>query len=171
MKKLFAWLRNAINNLILWGACGLGMVGGLAATGMFLGTWIVKFVHIFPWWTPYPLIVIGGGMVLGDLAKNGIPERFAIYIPMVWPSFFLAIPKDAKLHEKMTGWITDLNHWLDKNLGEWVGQGGAHAIMTITATTCIASAIFFAERYASKAAVGRTGTRTTSSPPVSSRRR
>lgn len=168
MNRIFTWIRNAINNLLLWFTLGLSSIGGLAATGMFLSSWITTVVRIGPWWLPYLLIVIGLGCVIGDLARNGIPERLAIYIPMFWPSLFLSIPEDAKLREKLTGWITDLNGWLDSNLGEWVGSEGKNAIMTITAVTCIGSAVFFIERYGPKKKTA--GARTGASSTISSRR-
>lgn len=150
MKRIFSWVRNAINNLMLWGALVLGTVGGLAATGTFIVSVVSFIVRLGPWWAPYPLAAVGALCVFGDIGKNGIPERFAVYIPMAWPSVLLAIPEKALLHKLLTGWITQLNHWLDKNLGAWIGSTGTHAVMTIVATTCIASGIFVMERYAPK---------------------
>jgi hypothetical protein len=138
---------NKLTGLIAWVSFILAVVGGLAATGSFIGTIIVKIVQIGPWVLPFPLIGVGLLLILGDIIFDGIPNRMAVYLAIVWPSFFLAIP-DGKARQKMSGWIDDLNHWLDKHIAVWIGHGGANAVMTATAVTCIAMSIVWAHRYA-----------------------
>lgn len=172
-----------------WVVLGLAVVGGLAATGTFLAdvfgwfvgilSWIVGvFIPGTGWWLPYLLIVIGFFCVLCDIARDGIPERLAVYIPMIWPSLFLAVPEDAKLREKITGWIDSLNAWLDGNIGPWVGgDTNQEALMTVVAVCCLGASIFFMERYASTlggkgkgAAAPATAPATGGRPPVAARR-
>lgn len=176
---MFKFLKNLVMSLFKEPLAGasfvLAAVGGLAATGCWVGSWIVFAVHIGPWWLPFPLAGIGLLMIIGDLGRDGIPERLAIYLAILWPSFVMAIPKQAKAHEKLTGWITDMNHWLDTWLTEWIGKPGTNALMTVVAVTCIAMAVVYAERYAKntatlKANAGTGGTTTGTTTPVATRR-
>lgn len=145
--------------LLAWASLILACTGGLAATGSFVGTWIVRIVQIGPWWLPFLLIGLGALRWLGDLS-DGVPNRWAVYISMLWPSLFLAIP-DGKMRESMSGWVDDLNRWLDSHLAVWVGHAGANAIMTVTAVTCIGMAVLWAHKYAKDAKASNTTGKTT----------
>lgn len=172
MKRIKALVKTATTHLLAWGSFILACIGGLAATGTFIGSIIVTVVQWGPWWLPFPLIGVGLMVALADLGGDGIPNRRAVYIAMIWPSLFLAIP-DGKARDKMTTWVDDLNKWLDGELAEWVGRGGANAIMTITAATCIAMAVVWAHRYAqdAKTAANSGAGATSSSTPISRRAR
>lgn len=155
--------------LLAWGSWILAAVGGLSAPSTFVGDIVVGIVGIFWAWVPFALIGVGGAMILGDLLRDGIPERMAVYLTIVWPSFFLAIPKDAGLHKWMTGWMTDLNNWLDSWLGYWVGDVASNAIMTVVAVTSISVAVVWSHRYA-QGAKRAAGAAAGSPSPLAARR-
>ncbi len=182
--KFFGFFKNILMSLFINPLAGaafvMASVGGLAATGTFVGSIVVWAINIGPWWLPYVLIVGGAFMILGDLGNEGVPERFAIYLACVWPSFFLAIPKDSGARKYLTGWIDDLNVWLDKTIGDFLGAKGENSLMTVVAVTGIAVAILYCERYAEGgkfrrggkgAAVGTTAGTTTTAAPAARRGR
>lgn len=139
-------------------ACAYSVIGGLAATGTWVGDMISGFVGLFWWWTPYVLFFGGLIMFLGDLGRDGIPEAFAIFLPLFLPSFATAVPENGKLHDLLNGWIDDTNNYLDGTLGEWIGGPGQEAVLTVVTVTAIAFAVIAQVRYLKK----RTGTTTTS---------
>lgn len=142
IRFLFNWVKTVITGALTHPLATLtflvGLGAGMAATGTWIGEWIGKILTgLTPdeWYAPQVLFAILSVAVIADLAREGIAERFANYGILIGPSIGMAIPKDAKLHEVLAGWIDDFNGWLDHNVGEWIigGSAGQHAVMTVFA--------------------------------------
>jgi hypothetical protein len=182
LKRLFQKLRRLGDVTLTWGGYALACLGGWAATTTFIGALIAWAVDLlgsildgigFPTDVkialPFVLIGVGFVFICGDLFRDGIPERLAFYLTIVWPSFFRAIPNgnDSKLREKFTGWSDGINEWLDGKVGPWIGDVGTATVTTIIAVVCISVAMAQVERYSKGAAAAASASAaTTASTPA-----
>lgn len=141
----------------------LATLGGLMAAGTFIGSIIIGIIHVGPVWLPFPMAAVGVVFLAGDLIRDGIPERLAVYISMALPSVFMAMPEEGKLHQKFAGWIEDVNNKMTDWLGEWIGMTGSKAVMTVVAFSALAAAVLLCERYAR----GAKGSLASGSEPIS----
>jgi hypothetical protein len=128
----------------------LAITGGIAATDSWIGHFIGWVIGLLWWWTPYAVFLAGSVVIVGDCAREGVAERLAIYLSLVVPSAGMAMPHDGKLYHHLASWIGDIDHWLDKNLGAWIGGGGKHAVLTLVSVAAIVMAVLYCERYAKK---------------------
>lgn len=173
LKGIFTRILTAVFRTPLASAAFLySIAGGLAMTTTFLGDWISSFVGLFWSWTPYVLFFTGAALVIGDVCREGIAERMAIYIPLPLFSVALAIPKDAPMRKDIIGWVDTLADWLDKHIGTYIGATGQAFILTLVALTSIVFAVLVCERWGKKSTVsGRPTAATTTAPSVTPRRR
>jgi len=141
----------------------LASLGGMMAAGTFIGSIIIWIIHVGPVWLPFPLAAVGVVLLGGDLIRDGIPERLAVYISMALPSVFMSMPEEGKLHQKFAGWIKDVNNKMNDWLGEWIGMTGSKAVMTVVAFSCLAAAVLLCERYA-RGAKGSLASASTTEP-------
>ena len=180
-KALFGLLKRIIGGIVtgIINNPGASMVfiyafiAGVAASNTWIGDWVGTIIGWFPAWVAVVGFVLLFIAVLWDLANEGVPEAFAIYGALFLPSIALSIPEDARLHAVLTTWITDLNNWLDRQVGEWLAPGAQE----FTAT-CIALIGFgLSAMWIHKWGKGRHGTSgatdtttTTTTSPVRRRR-
>lgn len=166
--------REKVSNGLAMSAWFFALIGGLAATSMWIGQRIVDVIQIGPWWIPFVLGVLGFWRVLKDLAEDGIPDKLlTIYITIMWPSTWLAI--DGKAGKYLNTWLVDLNNLLDKYAKEWFTDNNTAkgAFMTGIALIFVTSALFMAHSYAKKnrGTTTSTSTSTSTAPAVSTRGR
>jgi hypothetical protein len=149
VKKLRAKLQGG---WLAWLAFGCALVGGVTATASWVGDWVSAIVGVFWWWMPFVLLVVVGLTVLLDLVTDGIPNRKATYLVILWPS--LALSVDGKLGHTLRGWIDAVNAYLDRTFAAWLTDSprGSAAVLTAVALMTIAAAVLYAEKYAKKAA-------------------
>jgi hypothetical protein len=188
---IFGFLRRNLENFVrspaAYACVICAGVGGIAAQGTFIAdvigwpvrflAWSINFVvgmfggpHIPTGLVVYPLIGLTGIAVLFDVAREGVPERWAVYIPMVWPSLFHYIPEDSEWRTGMLKWLNGINNWLWDTLGSKIGGGGQASVLAVIAITCIAMVVFYYERFGAKHnAATESRTSTTTSTPASSR--
>jgi hypothetical protein len=179
-------LENAVRSPIAYLCVFAAAVGGVAAQGTFIATVIGWPVRLFVWfinfivgmfdgplittgWVVYPLIALTGLAVLVDVSREGIPERWAVYIPMVWPSLFHYIPEDSDWRTGMIKWLDGINNWLWDTLGSNIGGGGQASVLAIIAITCIATVVFYYEKLGAKHNAATESRTSTTSTPASSR--
>lgn len=178
-------LENAVQSPIAYACLILAAIGGTTAQNTFIGDvigWpirlLVSAINVFAKpditnaWVVYPLIFLGGLAVLADLGREGIPERWAVYIPIVWPSLFLYIPEDSGWRAGMIKWLDGINDWLWDTFGSKIGGGGQASVLVVIAITCIATVVFYYEKLGAKKNAdtqSRNTTTTNSSTPSSTR--
>ncbi len=168
-------LRGFAENPLAFGAFVLAALGGFAVSDSWLGHFVGNIVNLGPFFLPHVLFA-GSVFVIGcDLFRDGIAERFAIYLALVTPSFAMAIPDDSKGHQALAGWITYLNDWLDRTVGPYISGGTQDATLTVIGMCGIAIAVIWCERYAKNggsqqmaAPAGTTTASTTSTTAVPS---
>jgi hypothetical protein len=133
---------------LAWWAFLVAGIGGIAAPATWVGDLIVGAVHIGPWWLPFALFVGFGLAIIGDVFSDGIPNRFAVYAAIVWPSFPTAI--EGKAGDKFRGWFQQVNDKADDWMAEWVVDSptGSRALLTALCITAITFAVVWAQRYA-----------------------
>ncbi len=148
----------------------ISTIGGVAASDIWIGRLVGTIINIGPVWLPHAVFVVLSVMVLLDWLRDGIAERWATYFPLVLPSIAMAIPEEAKLHTTFAGWINDLNDWLDREIGPWIG-GPEHQgiVLTAIAIICIALTVLWNERYAKHGGVGEGDTTTTTTAPATTK--
>ncbi len=160
----------------------VAFVGGVAASDTFIGDLFGGFLGWFP---PEVAVAAFGLLAIGiawDCAKEGVPEAIAILGAFTLPSVALGIPEKAPAHKQLSGWMTDLNTWLDVHIGDYL-SGGAKEF---TATCISLFAVGLIAMWLLKYGKGRYGTRgattgttgatagattTTTTSPVQQRRR
>lgn len=144
-------------------ACLYSIVGGMSATGTWIGDVIRWAINLGPWWTAYAAVVAGLIFFCGDLGKEGVPNALAIFLPLFIPSAATAVPDNGKLHDLFNDWIDATNKWLDGSLGEWIGGPGQEAVLTVIAVTAFVFAGIAQWRYLK----GKGGTSTSTSTSTS----
>ncbi len=182
-------VENAVRSPLAYLCVFLSVIGGIAAQNTFLAKimtfpitalmWIVNLFtkeDVSASWIVYPLIALGAFAVAADFGREGIPERWAVYIPFVWPSLFRAIPKDSEWRADMLKWLNGINDWIWDHFGAKIGGGGQESVLTAIALTFIVVVIFYyekfgAERNASVEASNRTSTPVSTSSGGRRRRR
>lgn len=136
-----------------WFSCLLALTGGFTATGTFVGKFIGHTIHGLPLWINLPVAAWTAYMFFADLLDDGVPDRLrTIYIAIFWPSWLLGA--QGKGSHYVNGWISDLNHKIDKNVGPWVADNPSRhstaILMTTISLVCIVLALYHAHRYYSK---------------------
>lgn len=173
-------VRGVLNNPLAAGAFLCAAAGGVAVSDTWIGHFVGGVVNIGPIWLPHVLFAGAVLLIVLDLFRDGIPERFAIYLALFAPSLAMAIPKDAKLHQKMAGWIENLNNWLDRTIGPWLTGDKKDVALTIIGFVGITVAVLWCERYAKNgsadmaadaATTSSSSTVTTTATPTPARRR
>lgn len=169
---MLTWIKNVItgilSNPLAWIIQVIGAVGGIAVSDTWIGKSLGWLVNIGPIYTPHVLFA-GAVFIIGlDWIREGIPERLALYLSLAAPSLAMAIPDDAKLHDKMAGWITDINDWLDRVIGPWLTGDAKGAVMSIIGMMCITFVVLYNEPQLLDKISKRSGRTTTSTVGSSS---
>lgn len=161
---MLTWITNVFKGIfsspLAWLVQAVAAAGGIAVSDTWIGRTLGWFVNLFPIYTPHILFVAAIFIIGLDWFREGIPERLALYLSLVAPSLAMAIPDDAKLHEKMAGWITDVNTWLDTEIGPWVtGPNAKNAVLTIIGLICVTIVVIYNEPQLLDKISGRRGSR------------
>ena len=125
-----------------WLAFICALVGGVTLTLWAVGKLVAWLVGMF--FEPYlawGLIALIGAAIAFDLGRDRIPNRFAIYGIMIWPSLWLSAK--GGIGDVAREGITETNVALRAAVGPWV-SGGSIAISFIV----IPIAVVFAEKHA-----------------------
>ncbi len=155
-------------------------LAGIAASNTWIGDLLGAIISwsILPDETPVVLFVLLLIAIVLDLLREGVPEAFAIFSVFVLPNAALAIPEEAKLHQKLGAWIDSLNAWLDKTVGEWLAPGAQEFTATCISFIGLGVAFMWVFRWG-KGRYGTSGapktttagtTTTTTTSPVQRRR-
>jgi hypothetical protein len=110
--------RDKVSNGLAWAAELAAAVGGICATGTFIGDWVGEPLSwLPPDWTLWVTVGLTMGILVFvglDLLDDGVPDRLrTIYLTLVWPSIVMSLEGDAGSWFD-TG-IKAVNGWLDKN--------------------------------------------------------
>lgn len=129
------WKNKATKGLA-WFAFVLAVAAGSALTGTFAGDWVSGIVGFLPNWITVPLLIGGFLWVLGDLFADGIPNKPALYLAMLLPSWSLGL--SGRLADQVQGWSGQVLDRIDSSLGTWVGTG---SVLVLAASVVVASLV------------------------------
>lgn len=105
--------------ILAWISFAFAVAGGAALAGTFVGGIVSGVVRFFPGWVSVVAFGLGVVGLVIDLANDGIPNRLAIWMGILLPSFARAVPG------KLSGVVTQFSHqllgYINQSMGEWVG--------------------------------------------------
>jgi len=152
-------VRGFLDNPLATIVFAVAWFGGVAVSDSWVGHLIGGIVNIGPWYLPHLLFAAAVFVIGCDLFRDGVAERFAIYLVLVAPSLAMAIPQDAKLHTLLAGWITDLNDWATREIGPWItGSAKGNATLTGIGMIAVVIAVVWCERFAKNGSQQMSGT-------------
>jgi hypothetical protein len=155
VRLIFKVLRGFLEHPVPTIVFVVALFAGVAVSDSWIGHLVGNLVNIGPWYTPHVLFGLAVFVIGCDLFRDSIAERFAIYLALIMPSLAMAIPKTAKLHTLLAGWITDLNDWATRVIGPWItNTSKGNVVLTGIGFIGIAIAITWCERYAKKSGGG-----------------
>jgi len=91
-----------------WVSFVLAVIGGAGLVGVGLGTAVMVIA-----------VLAALALIAIDLAKDGIPNQYAVIGAFVLPSLIVSI--DGRFPDWLSARLGDLWGWASDHIGEWVG--------------------------------------------------
>jgi hypothetical protein len=167
-------LRNALNAGLANASVVCALLGGLlmaisSSTGA--GSWIVGASRFGPWWAPIAWFSITVVTFIGDWAKDGVPNRPAIFAALAFPSCWVGIWSGHcgdKLYKAVSAAHPSVGASFHQIVAGHLTASGAVADGAAgLAVLFVAPALVFAWRYAAKKKAAGIAARTGASPVIS----
>lgn len=128
--------RGKANKGLAWFAFALAVAAGSALTGTFVGDWVSGIVGFLPTWITVPALIGGFLWMAIDLFADGIPNKPALYLAMVLPSWSIGL--SGQLAVQVRSWSGQVLDRIDSSLGQYVGTGST---LVLAASVVVASLV------------------------------